>query len=169
MSTAASLPAATGGTELLLQLLVLVSTVVFGAIGYFGVKWLHTSAYAKKYNLDNERTERVLENALLWAESFLKTQGDNYILKHSLSVTYFNKVAPDLVKKYGDALNDMLARKAQQMIKAASTTTLVTPVVAGTAGQINPAQQTDTPDVSQPQPEVSAPVADAAVSQQPQS
>lgn len=128
-TAAASLPvASTGGTELTLQLFLLVATIVIGLIGYFAMKWLRTSEYAKKYNLDNERTERILTNAIAWVDGIVKTEGNAYLIKHKLSIAYFNKVAPDLVKKYGDAINDMVTRKMVQLQTSAGA---VTPVVPG--------------------------------------
>lgn len=141
-AVAASIPAtATGGSEIVVQLFLLVATVVVGAIGYFAMKWLRTSEYAKKYNLDNERTERILTNAIDWVNNIVKTEGGSYLVKHNLSVSYFNKVAPDLVKKYGDALNDMVARKMAQMQnkvgaeETASATVVVEPVPGTTNTQ----------------------------------
>lgn len=146
-AVASSIPVtATGGSEIVVQLFLLVVTAVIGILGYFAMKWLRTSEYAKKYNLDNERTERILVNAIDWVNNIVKKEGGSYLVKHKLSISYFNSVAPDLVKKYGDALNDMVTRKmAQMQNKVGAEETAPTSVVTEPVPDTTNAQEVTPP------------------------
>ena len=66
---------------------------------------------------DNEKTERILANAVAFAEAKAKEFAESTITKKGWAVKYFESVSPDLIKKYGTALNDMIVRKAQQLEK----------------------------------------------------
>lgn len=107
----------TGGSEILVQLFIIVITSLLSVMSYYGIKWLKTSVLAKKYNIDTERVEHLLEKAVIYASGYGETKARDYITKKNLSIKYLESVDPALVKQYGDKLNDMIKRKAFEMEK----------------------------------------------------
>lgn len=103
------------------QLLIEVSYIVIsGVISMLGVyirKFLVTNEYAKKYNLYNEKTERILTNAIMYAEANAKNLVTDQITKRHLAVSYIEKISPDIIAKEGDKLEMMLDRKVEQMFQ----------------------------------------------------
>lgn len=100
--------------SLISDLISLVLTAVFSMIAYYIKEFLQTNAFCKKYNLDNEKTERLLFNAVSYAEAKSKKLVDNQITKRDLAIKYLEKVDPATIDKYGDILHDMLDRKVEQ-------------------------------------------------------
>ena len=96
------------------DLVSLVITVIFSMIAYYVRDFLQTNAFSKKYNLDNEKTERLLFNAISYAEAKSRKTIDAQITKRELAIKYLEKVDPATVNKYGDILHDMLDRKVEQ-------------------------------------------------------
>lgn len=103
--------------QLVFELSSLIITAVFGVLGYYGKKFLATNAFVKKYNLDNEITERVLANAFAYAEAKAKTMTEAEINKRQFAVSYIEKISPETIIKHGDKLELMLDRKFEQMNK----------------------------------------------------
>lgn len=106
-----------GSAEILIQLFILVITAALSAASYYGIKWLKTSALAKKYNVDTARVEDILEKAVIYATGFGEAKARDYVTKKNLSIKYLESVDPTMVKQYGDKLNDMIKRKAFEMEK----------------------------------------------------
>ena len=103
-------------TELVIQGALMVISLVTTIIGAYAKKWLETSAFSKKYNLDNEITERLLNNAVNYAEAIAKQKAIKGIEKKKLAQEYLDKISPDTVAKYGSQLDMMLERKVVQVI-----------------------------------------------------
>ncbi len=117
--------------QLVFELSSLIITGIFGIIGYYAKRFLTTNEFIKKYNLDNEMTERILANALAHAEVKAKAATESEINKLHLAVSYIEKVAPEVISKQGDKLELMLERKLYQINQQYQpvTNTPVTPSV----------------------------------------
>lgn len=111
--------------QLVFELSSIIITGIFGVLGYYVKKFLSTNEFVKSYNLYNEKTERVLENALAYAEAKSLGITAEQISKKQMAVSYIEKISPDIIKKEGDKLELMLDRKLQQMGQKYSVTQLV--------------------------------------------
>ena len=99
---------------LITNLTDLLVTAILGVITYYVKEFLQTNSTIKKYNLDNEKTERLLFNAISYAQVAVKKETDKQISKRELAIKYLERVDPATVQKYGDVLHDMLDRKVEQ-------------------------------------------------------
>lgn len=99
---------------LITNLTDLVFTSIFAIIAYYVKDFLQTNAFCKKYNLDNEKTERLLFNAVSYAEAKSKHYVNQEVSKRQLAISYLERVDPDTINKYGEVLHDMLDRKVEQ-------------------------------------------------------
>lgn len=99
---------------LITNLTDLLVTAILGVITYYVKEFLQTNSTIKKYNLDNEKTERLLFNAISYAQVAVKKETDKQISKRELAIKYLERVDPATVQKYGDVLQDMLDRKVEQ-------------------------------------------------------
>ena len=99
---------------LIANLTDLLVTAILGVITYYVKEFLQTNSTIKKYNLDNEKTERLLFNAISYAQVAVKKETDKQISKRELAIKYLERVDPVTVQKYGDVLHDMLDRKVEQ-------------------------------------------------------
>lgn len=99
---------------LITNLTDLLVTAILGVITYYIKEFLQTNSTIKKYNLDNEKTERLLYNAVSYAQANIKKHTDEQISKRDLAIKYLERVDPKTVSKYGDILHDMLDRKVEQ-------------------------------------------------------
>lgn len=100
---------------LLSQLTDLFITTIMAIITYYIKEFLQTSSFVKKYNLDNEKTERLLANAISYAESNSKKYVNENITKRDLAIKYLEKVSPTTVNQFGEIIHDMLDRKVEQL------------------------------------------------------
>lgn len=101
--------------QLVFEMSSLIITAVFGTVGYYVKKFLATNEFVKKYNLDNEKTERLLANALAYAEAKAKEKTESEINKRQFAVSYLEKISPETIAKHGDKLELMLDRKFEQL------------------------------------------------------
>lgn len=92
----------------------LTLTAISGVVLYYVREFIQTNSYVKKYNLDNEKTERLLYNAISYAQANVKKYTDEQITKRDLAIKYLEKVDPKVVSKYGDVIHEMLDRKVEQ-------------------------------------------------------
>lgn len=107
----------TGGSEVLVQLFLIVITGLLSILGYYGIKWLKTSEYGKRHALETVKLEAFLEQAVVFASGVGEKVVRDYVTKKDLSIKYLNSVDPSIVKKYGDNINTMIKRKAFEMNK----------------------------------------------------
>lgn len=119
--------ATTGGTEAVIQLVGIGLTVLFATISFGVGYWLKHSTAAAKWKLNNDKVESILQDAVHFAEGVSKAVAANAVNKKGASIDYFNKVAPELVKQYGDAIGVMVERKANQMEMNGFSDPVVTP------------------------------------------
>ena len=102
---------------MLYETVVVVITGIFAILGMYLRNFLQTNSKAVEYNLYNERTERILANALAYAETAAKGLAKSKLDKKDVAKEYIKKVAPDIIDKEGDKLNIMLDRKEVQINK----------------------------------------------------
>ena len=102
---------------MLYETVVVVITGIFAILGMYLRNFLQTNSKAVEYNLYNERTERILANALAYAETAAKGLAKSKLDKKETPKGYIKKVAPDIIDKEGDKLNIMLDRKEVQINK----------------------------------------------------
>ena len=95
----------------------IVITLVISMVGVYIRNFLQTNKKAIEYNLNNDRTERILANALAWAEAKSLEYVDSKLNKTQLAKKYVEDIAPDIVKKEGTKLDLMLERKDKQLSK----------------------------------------------------
>jgi len=106
--------------ELIYQVMLLVITGVLTVIGSYVKDLLVTKIDVTKYGFDNERVERIIDNAIDYAEQRGKAyaKGSSIKLasndKLATAKVYIDKVDRDIVIKYGQTLNDMIERKVHQ-------------------------------------------------------
>ena len=107
----------TATNQLVFEVSSMIITVIFAAVGFYVKKFLTTNAFVKEYNLYNEKTERVLANAIAYAEAKAKGITEDQISKRSMAVSYIEKISPDIIKKEGDKLELMIDRKVHQLFE----------------------------------------------------
>jgi len=99
------------------QLVMIIISGVFAAIAAYVKKWLSTNETVAKYGLYNDKVERVLENAVHYAEGAAKRVAVGSIEKRKLALEYISKVSPDITEtETTEKLEAMLDRKVQQVI-----------------------------------------------------
>lgn len=102
---------------ILYETVVVVITGIFAILGMYLRNFLQTNSKAVEYNLYNERTERILANALAYAENAAKGLAKSKLDKKDVAKEYIKKVAPDIIDIEGDKLDIMLDRKEVQINK----------------------------------------------------
>lgn len=103
-------------SQLVFEVASLVITVIVGIVGIYLKKFLTTNEYVKKYNLLNEKNERILENAIAYAEAKAKSLAKGQISKRKLALEYIDKISPELIQSEGNKLELMLDRKVEQVL-----------------------------------------------------
>ena len=121
-ATIANQVMSTTTNQLVFEISSLIITGIFGVVGFYVRKFLATNEFVKKYNLDNEKTERILANALAYAESKAIGTTAEQINKRQFAVSYIEKIAPEVIAKQGDKLELMLERKLQQLSQSVQPT-----------------------------------------------
>ena len=106
---------ASATNQLVFEVSSILITTILGVVGFYVRKFLTTNEYVKKYNLYNEKTERVLANAIAYAEAKAKVVTAEQINKKNLAVSYIEKISPDIIAKEGDKLELTIDRKVEQM------------------------------------------------------
>ena len=104
-----------GTQQAVYELASLVITAVVTILGIYIRNFINTNKTIAKYNFDNERTERLLTNAILFAENKAKQMAKDGINKRDLSIKYLDDISPDVVKQNGDKLQLMLDRKLEEL------------------------------------------------------
>lgn len=108
--------------ELIYQLVVLVMSGVLAMVGAYAKKYLTTKIEIAKYGFENERVERIIDNAVAFAEQkgreYAKTQSAKLESNKKLDYArkYIDSVDRGIIEKYGEQLNGMITRKVIQKI-----------------------------------------------------
>lgn len=104
-----------GTQQAIYELASLVITAVVTILGIYIRNFIATNKTIAKYNFDNERTERLLTNAILYAENKAKQVVKDGINKRELSIKYLDDISPDVIKTNGDKIQLMLDRKLEEL------------------------------------------------------
>ena len=110
--------------ELINQGLILLITAIFAVVGAYLKQLIKTKVDVTKYGFENDRVERILDNAVSYAEKkakdYSKGQVSNIASSKKLDFArqYINTVDRNVVKKYGTQLNAMIERKVAQKFGA---------------------------------------------------
>ena len=105
----------TGTQQAVYELASLVITAVVAILGIYIRNFIATNKTIAKYNFDNERTERLLANAILFAENKAKEKVAEKISKRDMSISYLDKISPDVIAANGDKIQLMLDRKLEEL------------------------------------------------------
>ena len=110
--------------ELIMQLLMLVVTGAIAIVGNYLKNFIKTKIDVTKYGFENDRVERIIDNAIHYAEQ----QGKHYAKNAGVKLAgskkldfaryYINKVDTGVVAKYGEQLENMIERKVAQKFGA---------------------------------------------------
>ena len=105
----------TGTQQAVYELVSLVITAIVAILGIYIRNFIATNKTIAKYNFDNERTERLLANAILFAENKAKEKIAEEINKRDMSISYLDKISPDVIAANGDKIQLMLDRKLEEL------------------------------------------------------
>lgn len=105
----------TGTQQAVYELVSLVITAIVAILGIYIRNFIATNKTIAKYNFDNERTERLLANAILFAENKAKEKVAEKISKRDMSISYLDKISPDVIAANGDKIQLMLDRKLEEL------------------------------------------------------
>ena len=105
----------TGTQQAVYELVSLVITAIVAILGIYIRNFIATNKTIAKYNFDNERTERLLTNAILFAENKAKEKAAEKISKRDMSISYLDKISPDVIAANGDKIQLMLDRKLEEL------------------------------------------------------
>lgn len=106
--------------ELIYQVITLVITGVLTVLGAYLKKLIQTKIDVTKYGFENDRVERIIDNAVHYAESYTKEVAKKSAVTLSQSQKldyarhYINQVDKSIVAKYGEQLDRMIERKSAQ-------------------------------------------------------
>ena len=112
----------TATQELIFQLMALVISLGLTALGVYLKKLITTKIDIAKYGFDNDRVERILDNAVNYAESYAlsyaKRESTTLASNEKLDIAkkYIDKIDSAIIVKYGNKLDVMLKRKVIQVL-----------------------------------------------------
>jgi len=106
----------TASSELVYQLAAIVVSTISAVVGSYLKSYLKTNKFVKEYDLYNSKVERVLDNAIMYAEAKAKKYAGEKVSKMDLAIKYIDIVSPDIIHKEGAKLELMIDRKVQQVI-----------------------------------------------------
>lgn len=98
--------------QLVFEVVSIIVSLAFAVVAGYLKYYLSSNATAIKYNLYNERVERILENALVYSET--DKSGVAGVV-NKIAKNYIAEVAPDIYKAEGERLDIMLDRKKAQI------------------------------------------------------
>lgn len=110
--------------ELIYQALALLASITLAVIGAYVKSLIKTKIDIAKYGFENDRVERIIDNAISFAEQRAKVaakDGARRIdgsTKLAIAKQYVNKVDKNVVTKYATQLDDMIDRKVAQKFGA---------------------------------------------------
>lgn len=106
--------------ELIYQLLALIASGILAILGAYLKKLIQTKIDIEKYGFENDRVERIIDNAINFAEQkakeFAKTQSEQIASSEKLATAklYIDRVDKNIIEKFGTQLDDMITRKVAQ-------------------------------------------------------
>ena len=106
--------------ELIYQLMALFISGLLAIIGAYAKKLITTKIDIAKYGFENDKVERIIDNAVNFAEQKAKEVAKEKSITIASSDKlkgarkYINNVDKTIIEKYGTQLDDMIARKVAQ-------------------------------------------------------
>ncbi len=106
--------------ELIYQLLALIASGILAILGAYLKKLIQTKIDIEKYGFENDRVERIIDNAINFTEQkakeFSKTKSEQLASHEKLNTAklYIDKVDKNIIEKFGTQLDDMITRKVAQ-------------------------------------------------------
>jgi hypothetical protein len=106
--------------ELIYQIIVLFLSGLLAVIGGYVKNLIRSRIDFEKYSFENARVERIIDNAISYAEAQGKEFARDSSLKmtstakHNKALEYINKIDKSIVTKYSDILDHMIERKVLQ-------------------------------------------------------
>jgi isocitrate/isopropylmalate dehydrogenase len=94
-----------------------------GLVGFYAKRLITTKIDIAKYGFENEKVERIIENAIDYAEHRAKQAVKEKSIKLASSdklagaKRYINTIDKSIIEKYGLELDSMIARKIEQSFK----------------------------------------------------
>lgn len=108
--------------QIAFQLMMLILSGILAMISAYVKKYLETKVQIAQYGFDNERIERIIGNAVSFAEqkgaSHLKQYAEKIAGNEKLDFAkqYIDTVDKSIIEKYGGQLDMMIERKINQTI-----------------------------------------------------
>ena len=109
---------------LIYQVLALLISGILAIIGAYAKSLIKTKIDIAKYGFENDKVERIIDNAINFAEQKAKVAAKDGarkidgITKLAIAKQYINKVDREVVTKYATQLDDMIDRKVAQKFGA---------------------------------------------------
>ena len=106
--------------EIIYQLIAVVMSGVIVYVGAYAKELFKTKVVIAKYDFDNDRVERIIDNGVTYAEQYAKSMAkktaESIASSHKLDVArkYINGVDKSIVTSYGEQLDRMIERKVAQ-------------------------------------------------------
>lgn len=113
----------TATQEIIFQIITIVIGIGLTAISVYLKNLIKTKIDVTKYGFENERIERLLDNAIMYAEGKAREQAKSGAMKLAgneklgIARKYLNNIDPEVISRYGGQIDDMLSRKVEQVIK----------------------------------------------------
>lgn len=108
--------------ELIYQLIMILVTGIFGIVGFYAKRLITTKIDIAKYGFENEKVERIIDNAIYYGEQkakeFAKAQAVKIAGSEKLTIAkgYINNIDKSIIEKYGTQVDDMITRKVAQKL-----------------------------------------------------
>lgn len=112
----------TATQELIYQLIMVLVTGILGLIGFYAKKLIVTKIDIEKYGFENEKVERIIDNAVFYGEQkakeLAKAQAVKIAGSEKLTIAkgYIDNIDKSIIEKYGAQVDDMIARKVAQKL-----------------------------------------------------
>jgi len=112
----------TATQELIFQIMSIVISLGVTALGIYVKKFITTKIDVTKYGFENDRVERILDNAINYAEAkAIQTAKDRSLkltgsTKLTIAKGYIDRTDPKIIEKYGSQINEMLSSKVIQAL-----------------------------------------------------
>ncbi|WP_373073873.1 phage holin, LLH family [Sulfurimonas sp.] len=110
--------------ELIYQFMALLISGILAILGAYVKQLIKTKIDVTKYGFENDKVERIIDNAINFAEQKSKVLSKSTSVKLAgsdklkVAKEYINKVDKNVVTKYADQLDDMIDRKIAQKFGA---------------------------------------------------
>lgn len=114
--------------EFIFQGLFVVISVLLAIAGAYVKKWVTQKIDIEKYGFENDKLERIIDNAVNYAEGVGRARAkeaaestSKYLSgyqKLEVARGYINTIDPAIIRDHGRALDGMISRKVEQVFGA---------------------------------------------------